>query len=101
MRLGESYAASGNRDEVLRILEELKKPAQGSYSPPYNIAVVYARLGDREKAYEWLERAIERRSSSCLLLGIDPAFDSFRNDARFQELLQKTHLPSSSAAPSH
>jgi TolB-like protein/Flp pilus assembly protein TadD len=93
MRLGESYAASGERDKAQGILEELEKPATRSYSSPYNIAVIFARLGNRGQAFHWVEMAIQQHSSSCLLLGIDPAFDGFRSDPLFRELLRKAHIP--------
>jgi TolB-like protein/tetratricopeptide (TPR) repeat protein len=93
MRLAVTYAELGDRARALKMVGEMEKAIKGSYVPSYDIASVYATLGDEERALAWLDRAIGQRSSSCLLLGIDPAFDAFRADAGFQDRLRKIGLP--------
>jgi hypothetical protein len=61
--------------------------------PFYYIADIYAALGDKEAAFEWLDRALDQHSNSCLLLAIDPAFEDFRSDLRFQQAARKIGLP--------
>ncbi len=60
--LGHAYAVSGKKAEALKIIEELKDLSARSYVPPYNIAVVYAGLGEKDQAFAWLERAYNERS---------------------------------------
>jgi TolB-like protein/Tfp pilus assembly protein PilF len=93
MKLGVAYAHSGDRARALRMIAEMRKPTAGRYVPVYYIADIYAALGDKEAAFEWLDRALDQHSNSCLLLAIDPAFEDFRSDPRFQEATRKIGLP--------
>lgn len=52
----------------------------------YRLAHIYARLKDREKTLEWLEKGIEKRSSNIIKSTLDPNFDFLRDDTRFKEL---------------
>ena len=56
---------------------------------PYRMALLYARAGDADNAFEWLERAYEQRSNHLLRLPTEPAFDPLRRDARFDRLIQR------------
>jgi tetratricopeptide (TPR) repeat protein len=89
MNLGETYALAGEREQALGILRQLQSLRLG-YSSPYDYAVIYASLGDKEQAYRWLDKSVEEHSSSCVLMFVDPAFRSFHSDARFQQLLRRT-----------
>jgi hypothetical protein len=60
--LGHGYAVSGNKPEARKILAKLQDPAALSYVAPYNVAVVYAGLGEDDAAFIWLERAFSQRS---------------------------------------
>jgi TolB-like protein/Tfp pilus assembly protein PilF len=93
MKLGVAYAHSGDRASALQMIAEMRKPSAGNYTPFYYIADIYAALGDKEAAFEWLDRALDQHSNSCLLLAIDPAFEDFRSDPRFQEAARKIGLP--------
>ena len=80
---------------VLKILDELKTLAKQSDLSPYQLAVVYVGLGEKDRAFELLEKA---KVGSTLLkyLKMDPRFDSLRSDPRFQDLLRGTGLSDSS-----
>ena len=91
-QLAHAQAASGNRTEALRLLEELKRPRQ-KYVPPEEIAAVYVALGQKESAFEWLEQAYQIRSASLINLKVDPRFDSLRSDQRFSNLVRRIGLP--------
>ncbi len=58
----------------------------------FDTAQAYARLGEKEKALEWLERDYEERKSLGTLLNVDPAFDSLRSDQRFGDLVRRMGL---------
>ena len=92
MKLGVAYAHAGDRARALQMVTEMRKPTTGQYVPFYYIADIYAALGDKEAAFEWLDRALGQHSNSCLLLAIDPAFEDFRSDPRFQEATRKIGL---------
>ena len=102
MKLGVAYAHAGDRARALQMVTEMRKPTTGQYVPFYYIADIYAALGDKEAAFEWLDRALGQHSNSCLLLAIDPAFEDFRSDPRFQEATRKiglSHLALASPGP--
>jgi eukaryotic-like serine/threonine-protein kinase len=84
-------AGAGRRAEALRFLRERTRRPDGT--PPEMIGFIYARLGDRDRAFEWLERGIERRSDRLLWLAVDPRADPLRADTRFRALLGALQLP--------
>ncbi len=59
------------------------------------VADGYAAIDELDKAFTWLEKALEARSAGLIYLGVDPAYDSLREDPRFVELLRKVGLPES------
>ena len=62
-----------------------KNPGDG-----YSFAPVYARLGDKDKAFEWLDKAYTAHSQDLTFsLLVEPAFDSLRSDPRFEDLLHR------------
>ncbi|HEY7544170.1 MAG TPA: protein kinase [Blastocatellia bacterium] len=87
--VGREYALSGKRSEAERVIKELNEMAREGYVSPYPMATVYAALGARDKAFEYLERVYEERSYYVVWLNIDPVFDGMREDARFQDLLHR------------
>ncbi len=90
--LGHTYAISGNKAQALKIIDELKERSNTSYVPPYNIAIVYAGLGDKDQAFAWLDRAFEERSGYLTWLTTDPQLDGLRPDSRFADLLRRVGL---------
>jgi len=90
--LGWIYAMSEKNDEAKRILEQLKDLSNKHYVSPYWIALVYAGLGDNNKAFEFLEKAYEERYEMMIWIKVNPLFDPIRADPRFSELLKKVGL---------
>jgi len=90
--LGHAYAASGNRSEAQKVLDELKQLSKRRYVPPDNIALVYLGLGKKNLMFEYLEKAYEHRSVGMSWLKADPIFDSLRSDPRFKALLKRIGL---------
>ncbi len=86
------YAIAGKRSEAIKRLDQLKQRARRRYISPYYIARIYAGLGDRDQSFVWLEKAFADRSDHLLLLGVDPAFDPLRSDARLTDLLRRVGL---------
>jgi hypothetical protein len=62
------------------------------YYPPTQIAKVYAALGDKEPALQWLAKAYERKDWGLVTLKVAPMFDSLRSEPRFADLLKRMNL---------
>ena len=77
----------------MKLLDELKLSSEQRYVPPYNIAVTYAGLGDKDQALAWLEKAYYERSVWLPWLKVDPQLNSLRSDARFVDLVRRVALP--------
>jgi len=91
--LGYTYAISDKKDEARKILDDLKALSQRRYVSPYQMAIVYLGLDDKEQAFQCLEKAYEVRSNDFVgWLKVDPRLDSLRTDPRFTALLKKVGL---------
>ncbi len=86
--LGAVYGVAGRRDRALQVLARLRARESDGYMDPANYAYVYAALGDREKAFWYLEKAVAARSPNALQMNIEPVFDGLRSDPRFAGLLR-------------
>jgi eukaryotic-like serine/threonine-protein kinase len=90
--LGRAYGVVGNRAEALKVIRELEERAQHDYVPPYNIAIVYLGIGDKDRAFEWLERSHRDRNYYLARLMVDPELDPVRSDPRFMSLAKRLGL---------
>jgi TolB-like protein/DNA-binding winged helix-turn-helix (wHTH) protein/Flp pilus assembly protein TadD len=90
-KLGYALAKAGKVAEALKIVEDLKS-TNAKYPFAYDIAVIYAGLGDKENAFQWLTKCYEERSSSMTGLGVTPVLDGLRSDPRFTALVNKVGL---------
>jgi TolB-like protein/DNA-binding winged helix-turn-helix (wHTH) protein/Flp pilus assembly protein TadD len=91
--IGRVYAASGKRDEAQKLLNQLQEESKHKYVSPYNGALIYEGLGQKDQAFAWLEKAYEERDSNIINLKVDPQFDSLHSDPRFTDLLRRVGLP--------
>ena len=66
-----------------------ERAKNGDYVPAIDFARAYVRLGQKDQAFHWLERACEERNVYALLMNSDPFYDSLRSDPRFDNLLQQ------------
>jgi DNA-binding SARP family transcriptional activator/TolB-like protein/Tfp pilus assembly protein PilF len=88
------YAQQGRRAEAVRILQRLDSlSASGEYVTSYAIALVDAALGDRDKAFAALDRAVQERTHWLLWLNRDRRWDPIRSDPRFATLVRRVDLP--------
>jgi tetratricopeptide (TPR) repeat protein len=94
VHLAHAYAVSGKRDQARKMLHELEQPPRGGeFLSSYDIASVYAGLGEKEQAFFWLNRAIEERAVMLTFADIDPLLGPLRLDPRFQVLIRRIGLP--------
>jgi hypothetical protein len=75
------------------LIEELKQLSKKQYVSPYDIATIYAGLGEKDRALEWLQKAYQDRDGWLTQLKVDPIFDALRSDQRFQDLMRQVGLP--------
>jgi tetratricopeptide (TPR) repeat protein len=91
--LAHTYATSGRKTEARKILAELQTLSEHSYVPATDMALVYAGLGDKDKAFAWLDKAYAEHSFALSNLKVEPRFDLLRSDPRFADLLRRIGLP--------
>ena len=91
--LGFAYSYSGERDKAKKVIEELLKLSKQRYVAPCYIVFIYMGLGQKDQAFEWLEKAYEERDDWFIGLKASPMFDGLRSDPRFQDLLDRVNFP--------
>lgn len=91
--LGNIYARQGRIADAQATISQLKLEVQRSGIGRYEIALVYAGLGDKDSAFTWLEAALQTKDKGMLYLKIDPCVDVLRSDPRFQQLLSEVGFP--------
>lgn len=74
-----------------RLVQEIAE-AQNELPQPFNMAEIYAQLGENESAFEWLEKAIKNRHYEVMYLRVAPNLDMVRSDAKFAEALRQVNL---------
>ena len=91
--LGYFQGRAGQRADSLRCLEDLRSLTSKRYISPFELATIHIGLGDREKAFEFLDQAYAARNFGLMTFKTDSLFDPIRSDPRFRELLEKIGLP--------
>ncbi|HEV2762440.1 MAG TPA: tetratricopeptide repeat protein, partial [Pyrinomonadaceae bacterium] len=85
--LGHAYAAAGRHEEARSVLDELLRR---DYVAPYEVALLFAGLGQREQALDWLRKARDKaptQATTHTMLHTDPRLDRLRSDPEFRHLL--------------
>ena len=90
--LARTLAVSGRITEARNLLEQLQL-SKRQYVSPFYVAIVYAGLGENERALDWLEKAYADHSNAIVFLKVDPQLDTLRSYPRFHELQRKLRLP--------
>jgi len=86
------YARAGRKTDALGVLEELLRLSRQGINVYYGIALLFYELGDKDKAFEWLDRSYQDRELWLPTLGTDPLWDDLRTDPRCIVLLKKMGL---------
>jgi hypothetical protein len=74
------------------VLNELLKSSTETYVPPYNIALAYNTVGERQRALDYLEKGFSERDVRMVFLKVEPQWDSLRSEARFLELIKRMKI---------
>jgi tetratricopeptide (TPR) repeat protein len=93
-RMKEEFAAWSQKRDAQYLVQKLSFAWKRKYVRATYIARLYADLGDRERALEWLEKAYTERDSNLLFLKTDGSWDSLRADPRFASLTHRVGLAS-------
>lgn len=92
--LRRAYAEAGWRGYWQKRLELLMIEAKVKPVPPLRFATLYARLGDKDKAFEWLEKTYNEHDMTLPLVKVDPVWETLHSDPRFTSLLHRMRLTS-------
>jgi TolB-like protein/DNA-binding winged helix-turn-helix (wHTH) protein/tetratricopeptide (TPR) repeat protein len=87
-----AQAVAGKQTEALRIGAQLQKTSRERYVSSYGLAQIYAALNNKEQTFKWLQAAHDDHAVWMSYLAVDPVFDRFREDQRFQDLLRRVGL---------
>jgi serine/threonine protein kinase/TolB-like protein/Tfp pilus assembly protein PilF len=90
--LAYAYARAGHQADARKLLGTVEELSARRYVPPYNVALVLVGLEEHNRAFAWLERAYDERSTRLVLLAVIPEFDALRADSRFADLLRRIGL---------
>ncbi|HET7450462.1 MAG TPA: protein kinase [Gaiellaceae bacterium] len=87
--LGYAHAVAGDRRAARRRLTELEDRSRQEFVAPSTFGIIYVGLGDKTRAFAWLNRAVDERDTRLVDLLMDPRFDALRSDPRFARLTQR------------
>src|SRR5262249_532629 len=88
--LGYTYAVAGKRAEAEKILNELQEEAKQSHVPLERFALIYTGLGDKDRAFEFLQKQLEEAKVLPVFIRVLPEWASLRTDPRFDALIQQS-----------
>jgi serine/threonine-protein kinase len=91
--LGYGYALSGQRGEAQRILDSLNKLSGEKHVPAHLFCVIYSALGDKDRAFDWMEKSFAERAVFQVYLKVTPTVKNLRSDPRFRDLVRRVGLP--------
>lgn len=94
-----AYRAGGHEGGLRWLITWREEWARSGILPSAALALDYAKLGEKEKALTWLERAYEAHTRDLIYLNVEPQYDPIRDDPRFQEVVRRIGLPPHRAAP--
>jgi TolB-like protein/Tfp pilus assembly protein PilF len=90
--LGHAYAIAGKKKETQETLAKLKDIGEHGYISAFDLAILYTGMGEKERAFEWLDKAFEERSLFLIYSRWEPRLDPLRSDPRFQDLQRRMGL---------
>jgi hypothetical protein len=91
--LGWVYAVAGRRADALKIAKEVAGMSSHTYVDYYQLATIYAGLGQKDEVFRLLEQGYQERSSGMPYLKVDTFWENVRSDPRYTDLLLRMGLP--------
>jgi tetratricopeptide (TPR) repeat protein len=96
--LGHSYALMGKRREALDVVQKLAALSQRRYVSPFDTALVYMGLAEKDEAFKWLHMALAQRCYEMVWLKVDPRCDIVRSDPRWFSVINAVGLEAERSA---
>jgi tetratricopeptide (TPR) repeat protein len=96
--LAQGYAWAGDKTKAQGVLSELQRPERRFVSP-WEFALVYDALGDKNRALVFLEKAADQHAARVVMMAVDPRLDDLHADPRFKQLQQRIRVPQPTANP--
>lgn len=93
MAYGHALAVSGDSAGARRVLGEMQTLAQRRNVPAIYFAGIFTGLGDKDSAFQWLDKAVREHNDRLIYLKVDPITDPLRSDPRFKNLMNQIHMP--------
>jgi hypothetical protein len=90
--LGNVYARTGQTAAAQKVISRLQLSVQKDGVGRYEIALVYAGLGEKKEAFKWLEDSYRAHDVGLVYLKVDPCLDTLRSDSRFDDLMKRVGL---------
>jgi serine/threonine-protein kinase len=90
--IAEDFSKSGYKGVQQSWLDGLTEISKHGYVSSYSIAEGYMRLGQKNKAFEWLEKAYQEHDSGLVSIAVEPMFDPVRSDPRFKDIVRRMKL---------
>jgi TolB-like protein/Tfp pilus assembly protein PilF len=95
--LERTYTASGFEGAVRALAQQRietlnERVKRGEYVPAFEYVLAYTRMGDKEQAFAWLDKAVAERNELALNIRVNPLYDRLRDDPRFQDIVRKSGL---------
>jgi eukaryotic-like serine/threonine-protein kinase len=90
--LGYAYGKAGRLNDAEHILQEMTVLNKKRYLPPMEFAIINIGMGNKDKAFEWLERAYEERFAHLPYIHLDPIYSTLHSDPRYLSLLSRMNL---------
>jgi TolB-like protein/DNA-binding winged helix-turn-helix (wHTH) protein/Flp pilus assembly protein TadD len=91
--LGHAFALAGKRADAYDVLRKLNELSRQRYISSFDVALIYIALGEKDHAFEWLQKAFVDRSTFLIYSKWEPRLDPLRSDPRFRDLVRRIGLP--------
>ncbi|HLE63704.1 MAG TPA: hypothetical protein VI750_11210 [Pyrinomonadaceae bacterium] len=91
--VGYAYAKEGRRRDIEDTIRKFDEIAKTHYMVAYRVGMLYAMLGDKERAFVEIEKSFAPRDWDINRIKVDPFIDSLRDDPRFADLVKRIGLP--------
>jgi len=90
---GRAMALSGDTAGAAEVRRKIEHFPANDFVWPYDAALFYTAIGDRDQAFQWLDKCFDRHDDWLLFLNVDPRFSGLRSDPRFNDVVRREGLP--------
>jgi tetratricopeptide (TPR) repeat protein len=87
------YAVAGKQSKSRALLKEALKLSDERQNTKWDLAAIYASIGDTDRTFQWLEKALAARDSSLIVMNVEPYFQPLASDPRYQKIAATVGLP--------